>query len=143
MRNMNIWRSVKKNRNYEVNSEPLSEAEKMEWQFLDENTAEDYLLPRSYDESGNKIPEDHIAYYSPFANQEDTEGKLYPDAWGSERLQNGKIVYQLSNGGNTPSSYFTDEETVDSCRDPETGKVDLNALKDKLQIEDADYKKMY
>lgn len=138
---MNTWHSTSENRDYEVDTTPLTEAEKLEWQSLDENTAEEYLLPRSVDESGNKMSGEQMAYYSPFANQEDEGGRLYPDAWGSGRLQNGKIVYQLSNGGNTPSSYFTDEETVDSCRDLETGKIDADALKRKLQIEDAGHEK--
>lgn len=57
-----------------------------------------------------------------------------PDGWKNPRgLKDGQVLYQLSVDGNTTSPYFTDQATVDSCRD-ENGNLDFNQLRAKLQI---------
>lgn len=75
----------------------------------------------------------------PAGNQEDSNGKNHPDGWTNpQELKDGTIFYQLlpdfRSGKETKTPYFTDKETVDSCRD-ENGKIILSALMQKLQKE--------
>lgn len=75
----------------------------------------------------------------PAGNQEDSNGKNHPDGWTNPlELKDGTIYYQLlpdfKSGRETKTPYFTDKETVDSCRD-ENGKIILSALMQKLQKE--------
>lgn len=73
-------------------------------------------------------------YLRPHSNQED--GGFLPDGWKNPTdLQDGQVFYQLSVDGDTPSSYFTDEKTVNGCR-REDGTVDFNKLRDQLQVKD-------
>ena len=122
-----------------------------EIEYLDNNTIDTDFLPQVKDSEGNYIDPKIAQFRSPFANQENnkrdkakeeagTYGKevLMPDSWKTAAIERGSILYQLSKKEGTPSPYFTDEKTVDSCRDSETGKVDLSALKAKLQINDSD-----
>ena len=78
-------------------------------------------------------------FYHPAGNQEDSNGKNHPDGWTNPlELKDGTIYYQLlpdfKSGRETKTPYFTDKETVDSCRD-ENGKIILSALMQKLQKE--------
>lgn len=73
-------------------------------------------------------------YLRPHSNQED--GGFLPDGWKNpSELQDGQVFYQLSTDGDTPSSYFTDEQTVERCR-REDGSLDFNKLRDQLQVKD-------
>lgn len=114
-----------------------------ELKYLDENTIATEGITDINDEffmneEGKR--DSHEDYLRPHGNQEDSEGKTMPDSWSnSEKLEEGKIYYQLSplfSDGNqdTKSSYFTDEETVNACRDG-NGMVSVSTLLQKLQIE--------
>ena len=103
---------------------------------LDENTIDEYFLPRAIDENGKKIDTETAAFYNPFSNQEDTNGEFTSDIWKPTVIKEGSILYQLSQNSDSKSSYFTDQETVESCTNPDTGKLDLDLLKQKLQIKD-------
>ena len=75
-------------------------------------------------------------YHNPLGNQEDSDGVYHPDSWSNPaQMHEGDVFYQLSVNGDTPSSYFTNKETVDSCR-REDGSVDFDQLRDKLQVVD-------
>lgn len=61
-------------------------------------------------------------FLRPLGNQEDMRGEYHPDGWTNPKeLKDGDIYYQLvpgvGNGEKIYSSYFTDKETIDSCRD--------------------------
>ena len=104
-----------------------------EIKYLDENTPVDAALDE-IDGFGGKVEED---YRHPLGNQEDSKGFNHPDKWSNPRdLMEGEKYYQLepvfSDGSKTKSSYFTDQETVDSCRD-ENGTICLSKLMQKLQ----------
>ena len=148
---------------YEIDDRPLSDAEKTELEDLEQNTPEnisdslDYSLndeeiseeeirqldENTMDESGlNKANTDQQEedYIHPHANQEDTNGEFFPDAWSnSQKMHDGDILFQVSKDGDTKSSYFTDQETIDSCM-RDDGTVDMNKLSDKLQIKDGQEK---
>ena len=102
---------------------------KQEIDDLDKNTIDTKGLSAAYTDS-KKIEKDN--YRRPLSNQED--GQFMPDGWKNPRgLKDGQVLYQLSVDGNTTSPYFTDQATVDSCRD-ENGNLDFNQLRAKLQI---------
>ena len=102
---------------------------KQEIDDLDKNTIDTKGLSAAYTDS-KKIEKDD--YRRPFSNQEDAH--FMPDGWKNPSgLKDGQVLYQLSVDGNTTSPYFTDQATVDSCRD-ENGKLDFNQLRAKLQI---------
>lgn len=114
-----------------------------ELDYLDENTiATDGITDINdeilVDETGKK--KYHEDYIKPLGNQEDSDGNVMPDSWmNPEELEEGKIYYQLSPMysdayQDTKSSYFTDEETVNACRD-KNGSISLSTLMQKLQIE--------
>lgn len=114
-----------------------------ELKYLDENTIATEGITDINDEffmneEGKR--DSHEDYLRPHGNQEDSKGKTMPDSWSNpEKLEEGKIYYQLSplfSDGNqdTKSSYFTDEETVNVCRD-ENGVINVSTLLQKLQIE--------
>ena len=110
-----------------------------EIEYLDNNTIDTDFLPRAKDSKGNDIDPKIAEFRSPFANQENNA--FMPDSWKPTNVEKGSVLYQLSKQEGTQSPYFTDEKTVNACRDPETGKVDLSALKTKLQIYDSDNSK--
>lgn len=104
-----------------------------EIKYLDENTPADEALTEIAN-WGRGLEED---YRHPLGNQEDSKGFTHPDKWSNPReLVKGEIYYQLepvfSNGSKTKSSYFTDKQTVDLCRDEE-GNINLSKLMQKLQ----------
>lgn len=117
-----------------------------EMEYLDNNTIDTDFLPQAKDSEGNDIDPRIAQFRSPFADQENNECEqdnaakenLMPDSWKPTYIDKGSVLYQLSRQEGTQSPYFTDAKTVDSCRDSETGKVDLSALKAKLQINDND-----
>ena len=107
---------------------------------LDENTIDADFMPKARnadgsDPNGNKKNRDAWYKYSPFASQEDQNGDFMPDGFKVGTLEDGTVLYQL---GKEKSSgeWFTDSETVNSCRDSNTGEIDLSKLKAKLQIKD-------
>ena len=76
-------------------------------------------------------------FLRPLGNQEDMRGEYHPDGWTNPKeLKDGDIYYQLvpgvGNGEKIYSSYFTDKETIDSCRDND-GNIVLSSLMQKLQ----------
>ena len=108
-----------------------SKITKEELKYLDENTADVEWQTRN--PSGWKRED----FYHPAGNQEDSEGKNHPDVWTNpQELKDGTIYYQLlpnfRDGSQTETSYFTDKETIDSCRD-ENGVINLSSLMQKLQ----------
>lgn len=120
-----------------------------ELQYLDDNTIATEGLTNTYDrffvnEKGEI--DSHEDYYHPHGNQEDTykegspEGWFMPDGWSNpQELKDGESYYQLTalyNDGKKDvwTSYFTDEATVDSCRDA-NGIVSAAALLQKLQMQ--------
>lgn len=103
-----------------------------EIEYLNENTPADEALSEIITDDKAKADYDH-----PIGNQEDSEGFNHPDAWSNpEELKTGDTYYQLvpvfKDGHETKSSYFTDKETIDSCRD-ENGNIVLSSLMQKLQ----------
>lgn len=104
--------------------------------YLDANTADTRMLHMARDSSGKSIPAQQAAYNSPFSNQQDTGGTFAPDGWKPTQISQGTVLYQLGEKGGTKSSYFTDQDTVQSCINPKTGKVYISLLKEKLQITD-------
>ena len=97
---------------------------------MDENTPDTQGLSRV---GGDTLEE---GYKQPTSDQENSWARYFPDAWKNpERLKEGEVYYQVSSAGKeTKSSYFTDLETVNSCRD-EDGKVNVSKLFTKLQID--------
>lgn len=76
-------------------------------------------------------------FLRPLGNQEDMRGEYHPDGWTNPKeLKDGDVYYQLvpgvGNGEKIYSSYFTDKETIDSCRDKD-GNIVLSSLMQKLQ----------
>lgn len=119
--------------------------------FLDENTIDTDFLSKARNADGTdscpfiddeKKKKDRAAWYkySPHTSQEDSDGSLMPEGFKVDHLEHGTVLYQLGKE-NASSEWFTDSETVDSCRDPNTGKVDISLLKEKLQIEDSNNEK--
>lgn len=111
----------------------MNKLTKEELKYLDENVPNVEWLTRN--PSGWKKED----FYHPAGNQEDSNGKNHPDGWTNPmELKDGTIYYQLlpdyRSGKETKTPYFTDKETVDSCRD-ENGKIILSALMQKLQKE--------
>lgn len=125
---------------------PLDESEDMtsevsdeELNYLDENTiATEGLtqIENEQDQNGEK----HEDRLTPLGNQEDSGGKNHPDSWSNPiELKEGSLYFQVApilNDGSseTKSSYFTDEKTVNSCKDAK-GDISVAALLQKLQIE--------
>lgn len=119
-----------------------------ELRYLDDNTIETGGLTNTYNRffvNENGKLDSHEDYYRPHGNQEDTykadstDSWVIPDSWSNPRkLKEGESYYQLtalySDGKrDILTSYFTDEITVDSCRD-ENGVVSAAALLQKLQM---------
>lgn len=99
---------------------------------LEENTPDTECLNNIVEQEGGE-PD----YRHPLGNQEDSEGIYFPDAWSNSlELKDGDCFYQLlphfSDGHESKSSYFTDKETVDQCRDVDH-HIDLALLMSKLQ----------
>lgn len=114
-----------------------------ELKYLDENTIATEGITDTRDrffinKDGER--ESHEDYFRPHGNQEDAGGKTMPDSWSNPKeLEEGKIYYQLSpfySDGNqdTKSSYFTNIETINLCRDT-NGTISVSELLQKLQIE--------
>lgn len=101
---------------------------------LDENTIDTDFLPKVKNKDGS-LPTEKKYEHSPLVSQEDSDGDFIPDGWKPIILENGTEIYQLGKEDSS-SEYFTDSATVESCRDPNTGEVDLSKLKEKLQIKD-------
>lgn len=122
-----------------------------EIKYLDNNTIDTDFLPCAKDSEGKDIDPKIAQFRSPFADQEnndcDQERERYgkenfmPDSWKPTNIEKGSVLYQLGRQEGTRSPYFTDEKTVNSCINPETGKVDFSVLKAKLQINDSDNSK--
>ncbi len=100
--------------------------------YLDKNTIDTEGLNRAVDNCGKKINQSEEDYVHPHSNQEDSEGLYYPDAWKKCKITDGTLVFQISKDGNTPSSYFTDSKTVNSCI--HNGNLHFNELREKLQL---------
>lgn len=110
---------------------------------LDENTIDTDFVPKARDVDGTtSSKENHDPWhkYSPFASQQDSNGEFVSEGFKVGNIENGTILYQLGKE-NSSGEWFTDSATVDSCRDPNTGKVDIPKLKEKLQIKDDDNEK--
>ena len=101
-------------------------------EYMEEVSASEihYLLENEPDETLRE----------PLEDQENANGDYYPDEWGYRELKEGDILYQLARPEGTNSKYYTDEETVGHCRDEE-GNVDLDKLKEVLQIKDENNEK--
>lgn len=116
--------------------------------YLDENTIDDFFLPRVKDTDGEKVSVEQASYDSPFENQEnpgrieDGISLFQPDAWGPTELVKGLDLYQISSPEGTKSCYFTDQDTIDACTDFDTGEIDTERLKSMLQIYDIDESKI-
>lgn len=101
--------------------------------YLDENTPSTEALTKV------EADQKHEDYLHPLGNQEDSGGFNHPDNWSNPKeLEEGVIYYQLSpifedGSTDTKSSYFTDKETVESCRN-EKGNVSVSDLIQKLQV---------
>lgn len=105
---------------------------KEEIEYLDENTINTDGLTKI--RAGQK----HEDFEHPLGNQEDCYGEVHPDGWENAiELKEGEVYYQLrpesEDGSDTKSPYFTDKETIDSCRD-KNGNIILGELMCKLQI---------
>lgn len=100
--------------------------------YLDENTLEEGALTRVAGDAKQQRNED---WKQQLSDQESSGGIVFPDGVSNPReLVAGETYYQLSAlGYPRESPYFTDRETVDSCRDA-SGKVDIFSLMKKLQI---------
>ena len=106
--------------------------------YLDNNTIDTEGLNMVVDANGNMVDPIKEDYLHPHSNQEDSNGKYYPDSWKPTDIKSGTILYQLSTNGDTQSCYFTDQSTIDQCT--HNGNVDFSELRDKLQILDGDSK---
>lgn len=127
---------------HRVSSENLSDDE-IKW--LDENTAPTELIDTTNDKTHPYIDKDGNEKVwhenqSPFVNQEDSNGKYNPDAWGQEDIPKGSKLYQLGGADARESPYYFDEETADRCKDKD-GRIDPDAVKKSLQIDDPDNSK--
>lgn len=119
-----------------------------ELEYLDANTVDEEVLTRAIQsEKANDVPrttqqkqtdkpttQQKEDWKQQLSDQESSDGMYFPDGVKSPReMIPGEIFYQLSpQGYQRESPYFTDKETVDSCRGKD-GKVDLLLLMDKLQ----------
>lgn len=108
--------------------------------LLDDSTIDTDFLPKARNADGTD-PNKGDAYrsawykYSPFASQEDWNGEFIPEGFKVGTLEKGTVLYQLGRE-HSCGEWFTDAATVNSCRDPDTGEIDLSKLKNKLQIKD-------
>lgn len=143
-----------------VDTRPLSEAEKLEWKQLDENTpdqpsiasrtdnkpiSKDELtqldkntmdergLPKAMTNSQDQNLENwrHVP-----SNQENRGTTTMPDAWSNPReLKDNEKFYQIRpTNAKEASDYFTNADTVNACRG-ENGEVNVGKLLDLLQID--------
>lgn len=87
------------------------------------------------DKNGNE--KKWVEHQSPFVDQEDSNGKYYPDAWGQEDIPANSKLYQIGSDDGRRSPYYFDEETANRCRGKD-GKIDSDAVKSALQIDDPD-----
>ena len=96
---------------------------------MDENTPDTQGLVRA---GGDTLEE---GYKQPASDQENSNQRYFPDPWKNpEKLKEGETYYQVAVAGKeTKSSYFTDLETVNACREKD-GNVNLSKLFQKLQI---------
>ena len=133
----------------DITSGELSESiSKVDLQYLDENTIATEGLTDNKDRffiNENGVLDSHEDYYRPHGNQEDTyknkepEKWIMPDSWSNPiELKEGEVFYQLTpvfrdGQSDTFSSYFTDKDTVDKCKD-KNGIVSISALMQKLQM---------
>lgn len=107
---------------------------------LDENTAPTELIDTTNDKDHPYVDEDGNKKtwrenQSPLVNQEDSNGKYNPDAWGQEDIPKGTKLYQITGEDGKQSPYYFDEDTANKCRDKD-GRIDPNAVKNYLQIDD-------
>lgn len=100
--------------------------------YLDSNTISEYGLNMVRTANGEPVNTETEDYFHPHSNQEDSNGIYYPDSWKVSEIKNGAILYQLSASGETPSCYFTNQETVNQC--VHDGVIDFKELRDKLQV---------
>lgn len=133
----------------DITSGKLSESISAEdLQYFDENTIASEGLTDNSDRffiNEKGVLDSHEDYYRPHGNQEDTykkenpENWIMPDSWANPvELKDGEVFYQLApvfrdGKSDTFSSYFTDKDTVDLCRD-ENGIISISALMQKLQM---------
>ena len=115
-------------------------------EMLDENTIDTDFVPKARNADGsdpcpkikdNDKDKNRDAWYkhSPLASQQDSDGEFISEGFKVGNVEGGTVLYQLGKQ-DSAGEWFTDYATVDSCRDPNTGKVDLSKLKEKLQIKD-------
>lgn len=118
--------------NATVDTSPLTDEEKSEWDQLDEETRDEQGLSRVMPDLESQIVEDRK---NPWSDQENSRGSFSPDAYSNPReLQAGETYYQLRPvDAKYDSPYVTDEKTVDACRN-EKGEVDVTKLLQKLQV---------
>lgn len=100
--------------------------------YLDSNTISEKGLNMVRTANGEPVNTETEDYLHPHSNQEDSNGIYYPDSWKVSEIKNGDILYQLSANGDTPSCYFTNQETVNQC--VHDGVIDFKELRDKLQV---------
>lgn len=117
---------------YNIDTNPLSDEEKMEWDKLEEETRDEQGLSRIMPNIELQIIEDR---QNPWSDQENSGGSFFPDAYSNPyELQTGDTYYQLRPvDAKYDSSYVTDKKTVDACRGKD-GKVDVAELLQKLQV---------
>ncbi len=105
---------------------------KDELDYLDKNTIDTDGLNKVLDSKGNIVNSKEEDYLHPLSNQEDSDGVYYPDAWKKSEIKDSTILFQLSTDGKSPSSYFTDSQTINSCI--HNRKLNFNELREKLQV---------
>lgn len=112
-----------------IETSPIS---KEELNLLDENTLNVAALTRVMDGSEQQRKED---WKHQLSDQESSGGLVFPDGIKNPReLLDGERFFQLSAADYIRESpYFTDKETVDSCRNSD-GQIDVSSLLEKLQI---------
>ena len=122
-----------------IDKREMAEEIEEELKYLDENTIDTEGLTRIEDEQ-NSDGKKHEDWLTPLGNQEDSGGKNHPDSWSNPtELKVGSMYFQITpifNDGTseTKSSYFTNEETINSCKNTK-GDISASALLQKLQIE--------
>lgn len=102
--------------------------------YLDKNTMDTEGLNMYMDSEGNIMKTQEQDYLNPLSNQEDSNGKYYPDSWKKTQINDGELLFQLSSDGKTFSSYFTNSKTINSCI--HSGKLNFQELREKLQVVD-------
>lgn len=143
-----------------VDTRPLSEAEKLEWKQLDENTPDQpsiasrtdnkpiskdelkQLDKNTMDERGlpkvmtNSQDQNLENWRHVPSNQENRGTTTMPDAWSNPReLKDNEKFYQIRpTNAKEASDYFTNAATVNACRG-ENGEVNVGKLLDLLQID--------